>query len=162
MLKQSGSGVRTRTGPRERDEETARRILELFRTMKRYIRWEFPPVSPKGLSEEKLRCMAALRFLGKSHLKALAAYDALSPSSQCIMLTQLVQEGFVSRSEDSEDRRNVFYELTDTGLSIVDSALAGRITMICERLVRLGETEKSRFASALATVIAGVEKLAKA
>ena len=162
MLKQSGSAVRAPAGGRERDQETARRVLELFRTMKRYIRWEFPPVWPNGLSEEKLRCMGALRFLGKSHLKALAAYDALSPSSQCIMLNQLVQEGLVSRSEDPEDRRNVFYELTDSGHAIVDAALGKRVAMICERLERLGEAEKSRFTGALATVIAGVEKLAKA
>jgi DNA-binding MarR family transcriptional regulator len=162
MAKQLGSNERAPQSTRERDEETARRILELFRAMKRYVRGEFPPLSQKGLSEEKLRCLAALRFLGRSHLKSLAAYDALSPSSQCIMLNQMVQEGFVSREEDPEDRRNVFYALTDTGHGIVDSALARRVDMLCERLGRLGEAEKSRFAGALGTVIAGVEKLARA
>ncbi len=142
-----------------RDQEIANRILELFRAMKRYIRGEFPPLSERGMSEEKLRFLAALRFLGKSHLKSLAAYDGLSASSTCIMLNQLVHEGFVSRSDDEADRRNVFYVLTDAGLAAVDTALARRVDLLCGRLERFGETEKARLAGALATVMAGVEKL---
>ena len=86
-------------GRRPPNKEVASRFLELFRAMKRYVREEFPPFLEKGLSEEKLRCLAALRFLGKSHLKSLAAYDGLSSSSQCIMLNQLVQDGLVSRND---------------------------------------------------------------
>ncbi len=144
------------------DEEIARRILEVFRAMKRYLRGEFPPFSESGMSEEKLRCVAALRFLGKSHLKSLAAYDGLSPSSQCIMLNQLVRDGFVSRADDPADRRNVFYALTEKGKALADAARARRLRLLCERLANLGEAEKTRFAQALATVMAGVEKLGKA
>lgn len=141
------------------DREIAASFLELFRSMKRYVREEFPPFAKKGLSEEKLRCLGALRFLGKSHLKPLAAYDGLSSSSQCIMLNQLVEDGLVARSDDPSDRRNVFYQLTDGGLNAVNAALAMRTGFLCERLRRLGEAEKVRFASALALVISTVDKL---
>ncbi len=133
------------------DREIAASFLELFRSMKRYVREEFPPFAKKGLSEEKLRCLGALRFLGKSHLKPLAAYDGLSSSSQCIMLNQLVQDGLVARSDDPSDRRNVFYQLTDGGLNAVNVALAMRTGFLCERLRRLGEAEKMRFASAFSS-----------
>jgi len=141
------------------DREIARSFLELFRSMKRYVREEMPPSSEKGLSEEKIRCLGALRFLGKSHLKSLAAYDGLSASSQCIMLNQLVRDGFVSRSDDLADRRNVFYELTDGGLELVNAVLAVRVKFLCERLARLSQIEKAHFASALAVVLSTVDKL---
>ena len=146
-------------GRRQLDEEIASRFLELFRAMKRYVREEFPPFLERGLSEEKLRCLAALRFLGKSHLKSLAAYDGLSSSSQCIMLNQLVQDGLVSRNDDPEDRRNVFYALTDPGVVLVDAAVAMRVGLLCERLGQLSTSERSRFAKALQTVLASVERL---
>lgn len=146
-------------GRRQPDKEIASRFLELFRAMKRYVREEFPPFLEKGLSEEKLRCLAALRFLGKSHLKSLAAYDGLSSSSQCIMLNQLVQDGLVSRNDDPADRRNVFYALTGPGVVLVDAAVAMRVELLCERLGQLSSSERSRFAGALETVLASVEKL---
>ena len=148
----------TRKSARE-DREIAASFLELFRRMKRYVREEFPPFAKKGLGEEKLRCLGALRFLGKGHLKPLAAYDGLSSSSQCIMLNQLVQEGLVARSDDPADRRNVFYELTDAGLNVVNAAVAMRVESLCERLGRLGEAEKARFARALAVVLSMVDGL---
>jgi DNA-binding MarR family transcriptional regulator len=141
------------------DKEVAARFLELFRRMKRYVREEFPPFAKKGLSEEKLRCLGALRFLGKSHLKPLAAFDGLSSSSQCIMLNQLVTGRLVSRSEDPSDRRNVFYELTGEGTNVVNTAVAKRVEFLCARLGRLGKEEKGRFARALAVALCMVDKL---
>jgi len=127
--------------------------------MKRFVRQEFPPFSEKQMSEEKLRCLGALRFLGKSQLKTLAAYDGLSSSSQCIMLNQLVQDGLVSRSDDPTDRRNVFYALTDPGLSLVSAVLATRIEFLCGRMDRLSASEKTRFADALTVVLRAVEAI---
>ena len=153
-------GSRSTSRQRARgDKEISDSFLELFRSMKCYVREEIPPFSEKGLSEEKIRCLGALRFLGKSHLKSLAAYDGLSASSQCIMLTQLVRDGLVVRSDDPADRRNVFYELTDPGLELVNTALAGRVEFLCERLAHLSQIEKAHFASALAVVLSTVDKL---
>jgi len=147
-----------KTGSRN-DREIAASFLELFRSMKRYVREEFPPFARKGLSEEKLRCLGALRFLGKSYLKALAAYDGLSSSSQCLMLNQLVQDGLVNRSADPSDRRNVFYELTRPGRDVIDAAIEAREEFLCDRFARLGQEEKDRFAGALTLVLDAVEKL---
>lgn len=142
------------------DRLLAERFMELFRSMKRYIREEVAPISEMGMSEERIRCLAALRYLGKSRLKSLAAYDGLSTPAQCLMLNQLVQEGLAARSDDTEDRRNVFYELTKTGLALLNSELARRTDFLCGRLSRLGGTEKASFAKAIETVLAGVQKLA--
>ena len=155
----------TEKGPSHRgsapsDREIAASFFELLRSMKRYLRERFPPFPQKGLSEEKLRCLAALRFLGNSHLKSLAAYDGLSPSSQCILLNQLVRDGLVSRRDDPADRRNVYYELTRSGVDLVDAAVTMRIGFLCDRLAGFRKEEKARFARALAIVLSAVEKFA--
>ena len=141
------------------DRLLAERFMELFRSMKRYIRLEVAPISVMEMSEERLRCLAALSYLGKSRLKSLAAYDGLSTPAQCLMLNQLVQEGLAARSYDTEDRRNVFYELTETGLALLNSELARRTDFLCERLSRLVDAEKANFAKAIETLLAWVPKL---
>lgn len=142
------------------DRLLAERFMELFRSMKRYIREEVAPISETGMSEERIRCLAALRYLGKSRLKSLAAYDGLSAPAQCLMLNQLVQEGLAARSDDTVDRRNVFYELTETGLALLNSELARRTEFLCRRLSRLADAEKASFAKAVEKVLVGVQKLA--
>jgi DNA-binding MarR family transcriptional regulator len=75
------------------------------------------------------------------------------------MLGQLVDEGFVARSDDPVDRRKIYYALTESGLALVDAALDERVEFLCGKLDRLGDSEKSRFANALITVLATTEKL---
>ena len=148
--------------PRDRaqdDRRLAERFMELLRFLKRYIREEFAHISETGASEERIRCLVALRCLGRSRLKSLAAHDGLSASAQCLMLNQLVQEGLAARNEDTEDRRNVFYALTAAGLALLNSELTRRTDFLCERLNRLRRTEKASLAKAIEIVLAGVQKL---
>lgn len=142
------------------DRLLAERFMELFRSMKRYIREEVAPISEMGMREERIRCLAAMRYLGKSRLKSLAAYDGLSAPAQCLMLNQLVKEGLAARSDDTEDRRNVFYELTEKGFALLNSELTRRTDFLCARLGRLAGVEKASFAKAVEKVIVGVKKLA--
>lgn len=144
------------------DRVLAERFMELFRSMKRYIREDVAAASRTGASEGRMRCLAALRFLGKSRLKTLASYDGLSTSAQCLMLNQLVLEGLAARSDDQEDRRNVYYEITRAGLALLNAELARRTDIICGRLRRLAGAEKKDFAKAIDTMLAGVQRLSNA
>ena len=142
------------------DGDSAERLIELFRTLKRFFRQEVPLDADQGVSEEKLRLLAALRFLGRSRLKDLAAYDGLSASSQCILAGQLANEGLVIRSEDPGDRRNVFYELSESGLGLVDGAVAGRLDRIRAKLKAVADADRLRFDEALRTVLTTTRALA--
>ncbi len=146
-------------GASETNLETARRFLELLGAMKRYAREELPPFPERSMSEEKFRSLLGLRLLGRSPLKALAAHDGLSASAQCIMLDRLVSEGFARRGSDPDDRRSALYDLTDSGLALLNAEIARRTELLSSRLDRLGEGGKLRFARAIETVIAGVRKL---
>jgi DNA-binding MarR family transcriptional regulator len=127
--------------------------------MKRYAREELPPFPDRGMSEEKFRSLLGLRLLRRAPLKSLADHDGLSASAQCIMLNRLVAEGFAERAADPKDRRSVFYELTDSGLVLLNAEIARRTEVLGSRLDRLGKSGKARFARSIETLIADVAKL---
>ncbi|MGA2479645.1 MAG: MarR family winged helix-turn-helix transcriptional regulator [Spirochaetia bacterium] len=137
----------------------ASRFLELLGAMKRYVRERLPPLAEGGVSEERFRTLLTLRYYGKGYLRTLAAHDGLSSSALCIMLNRMVDEGLAARTEDPEDRRNVSYELTAAGTARLEAEFERRTEVVRAGLVRMGEVEKDRFAGAIETLLAGVEKL---
>jgi len=141
------------------DREAAGRFLELLGAMKRYVRERLPPLSEGGMSEERFRTLLTLRYYGKGYLRTLAAHDGLSSSALCIMLNRMVDEGLAARTEDPDDRRNVSYELTAAGAAKLEAEFGRRTEVVRAGLARMGGAERVRFASAIETVLAGVEKL---
>ena len=127
--------------------------------MKRYVRERLPPLAEGGMSEERFRTLVTLRYYGKGYLRTLAAHDGLSSSALCIMLNRMVEEGLAARAEDPDDRRNVSYELTNAGSARLEAEFGRRAELVRAGLRRMGEGEKARFARAIETVLAGVEKL---
>lgn len=139
--------------------ETARRFLELLGEMKQYVRDVLPPFPDRGMSEQKFHSLLSMRLLGRSPLKVLASHDGLSASAKCIMLNRLVEEGFAERTEDPDDRRSVFYELTEAGLSLLNGEIARRTDLLTEGLARLRGAERERLAEAIETLSAGIARL---
>ena len=139
------------------DRRVAGRFLELLGAMKRCMRERLP--ADGGMTEERFRTLLTLRFYGKGYLRTLAAHDGLSSSALCIMLNRMVEEGLAARAEDPGDRRNVNYELTSGGSARLDAELQRRADAVGEAIGRMAEADKNRFARAIDTVLAGVEKL---
>ncbi len=166
MTKGSGPAVASRGKKADSepsaDRETARRFLELLGTMKRYVREELPPFPERGMTEEKFRSLLSLRLLGRSPLKSLAAHDGLSASAQCIMLSRLVAEGFAERANDPGDRRSALYNLTDSGLVLLNAEIARRTDLLYEKLGRLTPKERRDMARAVETLLAGLARLRRA
>ena len=142
-----------------RDREVASRFLELMGAMKRYVRERLPPLAEGGMSEERFRTLVTLRYYGKGYLRTLAAHDGLSSSALCIMLNRMVEEGLAARTEDTDDRRNVSYELTAAGTARLEGEFERRTELVRIGLGRMGYVERDRFADAIETVLAGVAKL---
>ena len=142
-----------------RDREMASRFLELMGAMKRYVRERLPPLAEGGMSEERFRTLVTHRYYGKGYLRTLAAHDGLSSSALCIMLNRMVEEGLAARAEDTDDRRNVSYELTAAGTARLEGEFERRTELVRIGLGRMGNVEKDRFADAIETVLAGVAKL---
>ena len=127
--------------------------------MKRYVREELPPFPERGMSEERFRSLLGVRNLERASLKELAAHDGLSASAQCIMMNRLVAEGFARRTADSTDRRVVYYELTESGLVLLNQEIARRTELLGSVLGKLSANERTRIARAVDTLLAAIVKL---
>lgn len=146
---------------KERDRTLAGRFLELLGAMKRYIREQLPSPAGDGMSEERFRTLLTLKYYGKGYLKTLAAHDGVSSSALCIMLNRMVEEGFAVRIGDQYDRRNVSYELTDAGALRLTVEIERQTDQICTALDGMGSDEKSRFGSAIETLLSGIDSLTR-
>lgn len=141
------------------DRRAAVRFLELLGVMKRFVREEFPPFPDRGMSEAKFRTLLSLKWLGRSHLKLLAAHDGLSSAAQCIMLNRLVEQGFAVRGNDPSDRRRALYELSAGGRREVDGEIARRAELLRERFSRFSNRDRAAFARAIEILLAGISKM---
>ncbi|MGG7060592.1 MarR family winged helix-turn-helix transcriptional regulator, partial [Clostridium tertium] len=69
----------------------------------------------KVLTERQFYALVSIRKHKKIELKNLSKDLYVSTSSLCILLNKLVDQGYVYREEDSKDRRNTFYCITEKG-----------------------------------------------
>lgn len=67
----------------------------------------------------------------KMELKNLSKELNVSTSSLCILLNKLVDQGYVYRKEDTRDRRNTFYGITEFGEEIINDEME-KISSIIE------------------------------
>ena len=69
----------------------------------------------KVFTERQFFVMIKIYKYKKIELKNLSKELNVSTSSLCILLNKMVEQGYVYRKEDSRDRRNTFYGITDFG-----------------------------------------------
>lgn len=96
----------------------------------------------KILTERQFYALVSIRFHKKIELKNLSKDLYVSTSSLCILLNKLVEQNYVYREEDSRDRRNTFYCITDLGDRIVQEEIDKFLSIIGNRLDKLDNEEK--------------------
>ena len=75
----------------------------------------------KVLTERQFFVLLKIYKYKQMELKNLSKELNVSTSSLCILLNKLVDQNFVYRKEDSKDRRNTFYGITEYGTEIINS-----------------------------------------
>ncbi|WP_122638214.1 MarR family winged helix-turn-helix transcriptional regulator [Romboutsia sp. Marseille-P6047] len=88
--------------------------VEIFNNMLKNINKERSRET-KTFTERQFFVMLKIYKHKKMELKNLSKELNVSTSSLCILLNKLVEQGYVYRKEDSKDRRNTFYGITDFG-----------------------------------------------
>jgi DNA-binding MarR family transcriptional regulator len=69
----------------------------------------------EGITYSQMHALTALKEHRSMIGKDLADYMQLTPSSVTQLIESLVQNGYVARQQDEEDRRNVYLHLTESG-----------------------------------------------
>ncbi len=129
--------------------ETAKRFIDFAVRLKRAFR---SGIAGAGalLTEERFRTLHYLEDSGGAGLKELSERILISPSSLCIMLGKLEEEGFVERSREDHDRRAVRYRLTAEGATALGAARERRLQAFSSRFSEMDDRDRERFAAAIA------------
>ena len=95
----------------------------------------------------------------KIELKNLSKELYVSTSSLCILLNKLVEADYVFREEDSKDRRNTFYGLTDLGKKALEEEEDRVTSLLVEHMSNFDEKFKKNLEKSLMVLIKAIEKL---
>ena len=111
------------------------------------------------LTERQFFALASIRKHNKIELKNLSKDLYVSTSSLCILLNKLVEQGYVYREEDSKDRRNTFYCITEKGSETVKSEIDRFIGIISTKIDRLNEEQRYKLFNCMIEVKSIMEVL---
>ena len=109
----------------------------------------FKQLLDEGVSLEMYYCIQTLRWLGGTMtMSELANWTKMPKQQMTKMVNRLVEQEFVERIDDPQDRRIIKIQITDKALEYIDHFLkntAGFHSL----LDQLGEEEKEKFQQAL-------------
>lgn len=101
------------------------------------------------LTDKQFFALGSMMNYDKIELKNLSKNLHVSTSSLCILMNKLVEQGYVYREEDTKDRRNTFYGLTEEGRNVLDSEMEKFLSIIDRKIETLDEDPKSRLFAAV-------------
>lgn len=113
-----------------------------------------------GLSRGEVGMLSALRTAGPPHRLSptrLGQGLMLSSAGVTSRLDRLERRSFVQRLPDPDDRRGVIVELTDSGLEIVDAAVAANTVSDRQLLDRFDAQEIETLEGLLRKLLGGLE-----
>jgi len=87
-------------------------MLKAWQSMSRYV---FPTILKEGLGESDFRVLEVLFHKGPMPVNAIGPKVDLNPGSVSVAVDRLYKKGFVSRVENSRDRRVRTVALTEKG-----------------------------------------------
>lgn len=131
------------------------RILDAVRKLVRLLRLaDRSAQRDVGLSGAQL---FVLHELGRSpalSLNDLAARTSTDQSSVSVVVTRLVDAGFVSRDRDSRDARRLVLNLTKAGRGLLQKAPSVAQQQLIEVIDRLAAADRRHFAETFERVLA--------
>lgn len=113
----------------------------------------------KVLTEKQFFALITLNEFKKIELKNLSKELHVSTSSLCILLNKLVEKQYVYREEDSRDRRNTFYGITEKGESIINSEIEKFVSIASSKVNELSQDDKDTLTESLKNVSNMVGKI---
>jgi DNA-binding MarR family transcriptional regulator len=136
-------------------EEVIEKIIELRRRTNRIIRDRALDSWVKlSLTTPQLKSLLYVTRHGKVNLSGLASGIGVTPANVTGIVDRLVQQGLLTRTSDSDDRRVLWLGVTDKGKALVEDLREGGVHEMHNILENLTEEE-------LSTVARGFDVLAR-
>lgn len=132
----------------------SQRILDSVRRLVRYLRiHDRAAQSQVGLSGAQLFVMRELGRTPSLSLSQLAQRTLTDQSSVSVVVTRLVDAGFVSRDRDTHDARRLVLNLTKNGRAVLQRAPAPPQERLVEVIEGFSATDRKRLADLFARII---------
>ncbi|MEN2259533.1 MarR family winged helix-turn-helix transcriptional regulator [Paraclostridium benzoelyticum] len=103
----------------------------------------------KVLTKKQFFTLVEIQKREKIELKNLSKELYVSTSSLCILLNKLVELGYVYREEDSKDRRNTFYGITEEGEVVVNTEIEKFMQIVNDKIDKLDLEKKKELEGSL-------------
>ena len=103
-------------------------------------------------SRQQMAFLMRLYLVGKIKLKDFANREAISAAGLCGILRKLEQDKLVVRSDDVNDHRDVWYEVSKSGKSLAEKLIDRRVAALGELCKVLPEEDEDRLAESMRTV----------
>lgn len=120
----------------------------MARSMHAWMRY----VRGTGLSMIQFNTLMRLHHRGQCALSELGTELDITPAATSQMVDKLVQTGYLTRTEDPDDRRVKVLNLTDKGRALVLDAVSARNAWLADLSASLGATERAALTHALNTL----------
>jgi DNA-binding MarR family transcriptional regulator len=98
---------------------------------------------PHGMTPERLSALSVIEKRGPISITALADTEMVRPATMSRMVTALVDEGLVKRSDDKNDGRGVLISVTPKGRRAYQRAQEQRLSRFAEILESLTDEQLS-------------------
>jgi len=129
-------------------------LISLFFTASRLIREKTAGHGTVGcLSIAQLKILSVISERGNPTMKEIADSLFITSPSATSAIDHLVEEGQLKRIPDSEDRRVIRLELTESGKKVFKEGYKQIVAKISEVLDKLDTKEKEFFASIFTKII---------
>ena len=110
---------------------------------------------PQGMTPERLSALAVIEKRGPISVTGLADKERVRPATMSRMVSALVEEGFVKRSEDKQDGRGVLVSVTPKGRRTFHRAQQLRLQHLATALSALTQDQLD----AMRSLAAALERL---
>jgi DNA-binding MarR family transcriptional regulator len=113
-----------------------------------------------GLTLSQVRCLFALQRLGPTSLGGLAEELEIGSPAACVVVDHLVQQGYVERTTDPQDRRRVLLSVSPEGENLVAGVRRARRKLAKDWLEMMSDEEIAQLFAALEPMISSMRALA--
>jgi DNA-binding MarR family transcriptional regulator len=96
---------------------------------------------PQGMTPERLSALTVIEKRGPISVTALADKEMVRPATMSRMVSALVEEGLVKRSDDKDDGRGVLVTVTPKGRRAFQRAQEQRLQHFADVLCELSDEQ---------------------
>jgi DNA-binding MarR family transcriptional regulator len=128
-------------------------IIHKFLTMNRYLRQCARRMTNQGIRPPEFAVLHFLLESGPATVGQVQAYLYRSPGTTSMMIAQLEEAGYVTRTRSEQDNRVVIVELTPAGRDLVQNMSPGGILLLRQRLPDLPVERLQLLNEALAEIM---------